>query len=309
MSEFSKNIELNSMNTLLGARADELSRKAETRSTDKSNLSDAEKSKFAKVSRGFEAMFVNMLLKEMKSAMIEEKDSEFSGPLQEYTDMIFSEHVASQDSGIGIAEKVYQFLTGEELPKARIIQPVKTAAVDFSTQQLPERKLPIENPQSNVEITKKVIVEQTGNFLDKVKNRLEVYDSIIDSASEKFGVPKELIKAVITAESAGHNHAKSKVGAKGLMQLMDGTARELGVTDSYDPAQNIYGGTLYLRRMLDKFGNNQEHALAAYNAGPGNVQKYGGIPPFRETESYVKKVNKYLHQFQMEGNDNQGINL
>lgn len=117
---------------------------------------------------------------------------------------------------------------------------------------------------------------------------------IISEYARKYTVPEKLIYAVIRAESNFNPYAVSRSGARGLMQLMPGTASDMGVTDIFDPAQNIAGGTQYLAKMLGLFDNNIELALAAYNAGPTTVKNCGGIPPYPETQQYVKTVRTHL---------------
>ncbi len=116
-------------------------------------------------------------------------------------------------------------------------------------------------------------------------------DGIIDRESRRHGVRPELVRAIIQVESAGDQQALSSEGAMGLMQLMPGTAQDLGVTNPWDPAQNVAGGVAYLRQLLDRFDGNEELALAAYNAGPQAVSRHGNqVPPFRETQSYLRRV-------------------
>jgi soluble lytic murein transglycosylase-like protein len=136
-------------------------------------------------------------------------------------------------------------------------------------------------------------------------NRLGKYDSIIADASEKFGIDPNVIKSVILTESAANEKAVSGAKAKGLMQLIDSTAHDMGVQNVWDPKQNILGGTKYLAEMLRKYNGNLRLALASYNAGPSNVDKYNGIPPFEETQNYVTRVFGYLKHLNGEsyGND------
>jgi soluble lytic murein transglycosylase-like protein len=120
--------------------------------------------------------------------------------------------------------------------------------------------------------------------------RTTVVQQHIQYAASRYGISSALVDAVAWQESRYNNHARSSAGAIGVMQLMPGTARNLGVVDPTDVHQNIMGGTAYLRAQLDRFGNNIPLALAAYNAGPAAVQKYGGVPPYRETQNYVRQI-------------------
>jgi soluble lytic murein transglycosylase len=119
------------------------------------------------------------------------------------------------------------------------------------------------------------------------------YDFHIQLVCQRYSLDRKLVKAVIRAESGYNAQAVSPKGAAGLMQLMPGTSRDLGVLDPFDPYQNIDGGARYLRAMLNRFGNDVILALAAYNAGPESVQKYGGVPPYDETQTYVQRVLDY----------------
>lgn len=298
-----------------------------------SNLSDAEKKELAKASRGFEAIFLNTLMKEMKFGEFngEGSDAGFGADtLRGYMNMQFAEQIANNGSGIGLADMIYSQLSGGERlmpistvkPSDSFISQIKQLANNGNikltpindilsnkseilsstnkTKDIPKLKIEninygMDNINSRIDdiyLQKESTPKVSGNFFSRVTNRLEKYQDIISRASNKYGVPENLIKGIITAESAGRNEARSPVGAKGLMQLMDGTAKDLGVRNSFDPEKNIMGGTKYIKKMLDKFGS-VDKALAAYNAGPGNVNKYGGIPPFKETQAYVLRVKKY----------------
>jgi soluble lytic murein transglycosylase-like protein len=141
-------------------------------------------------------------------------------------------------------------------------------------------------------------VQKDGKTAAHLKQTLvSLYEQHITRASRTYQVEAALIKAVIMAESGYNPNAVSHKGAQGLMQLMPGTAKWLGVVDAFDPALNIDGGVRYLRRLLDRFDGNVQLALAAYNAGSRHVRKYGGVPPFKATHIYIKKVMKYRKRY------------
>jgi soluble lytic murein transglycosylase-like protein len=123
------------------------------------------------------------------------------------------------------------------------------------------------------------------------------FKGLIVDAANKHKVPAALVAAIIHAESNFNPKARSYASAKGLMQINPITQKHLGLKDAYDPVQNVDAGTRYLNFLINKFNGNLKHAIAAYNAGPGAVSKYNGIPPYKETRKYVKKVLKYYSKY------------
>ncbi len=270
-----------------------LAKFADLKPSSKIALPDSKKAEFAKAARGFESMFLNMIYKEMKNGMKLDKASGGEGgedgemtfgadTLEGYTNMAFTDELSKVGSGIGIAQKVYEQLTGgEKLEPFRQFTP-GGSGFDFKSNKMPK--------SSNLK-------PLGDSFIDRLNSRINSFSDIIKEASAQNGVPENLIKAVISAESAGRSNATSSAGAKGLMQLMDGTAKDLGVANSFNAKENIMGGTKYLKQMLDKYNGDTNLALAAYNAGPGNVDKYKGVPPFSETNSYLNRVKRFQDLF------------
>ncbi len=140
-------------------------------------------------------------------------------------------------------------------------------------------------------------IRNSKNSSQTVTRYIQDFDGIIKQASARFGIEACLIKAVIKAESDFNHRAVSGKGAQGLMQLMPDTADAWNVEDPFDPVSNIYGGTRYLRHLLERFNLDLGMALAAYNAGPEKVEEYRGIPPFSETMNFVRKVITYYQQY------------
>ncbi len=306
---------------LQSARLDALQRRTDAQESATTTLSPEKRAEYAKAARGFESMFVHEMYKTMRQSMLtHDEDADGDGSLgfgndtlEGFTDLQFADYVSQNGRGMGLAEMMYRHLSGgESLPSTITQQPRPITGVPtparmsrtISADRIPtvdDSTVAAGNRSSTSSSTGSFLddintMRPAGGFLDRMNKRLASYEGHIAAASSEFNVPPSLIKAIITAESAGNPHAVSPVGAKGLMQLMDGTAKDVDVKNVFNPQENIKGGTRYIARMIKSFGS-LEHAVAAYNAGPGNVQKHGGIPPFAETKAYVRKVVRYMNEY------------
>jgi len=232
------------------------------------------------VAQEFEALFTSMMLKAMRRTVPEGSVIPTNMGQQIFTEMLDGEYskMMSGRNSLGLAEMIFKEIErseGRALP---------------STGEFNVPMWALERQAARAGTSPRGMSgRDSAALIDRVRNN---WDSLIEEASARHGVDKNLVTAVIARESAGNPHAVSHKGAKGLMQLMDGTAKEMGVRYSFSPAENINGGVKYLKKMLEMFDGNEKLALAAYNAGPGAVRKHGGIPPFRETIEYVDAVSK-----------------
>jgi len=218
-----------------------------------------------KVAQDFEAMFIHQMLKSMRNTV--PKDKEMSNGRRIFTEMLDEQiaNTASRTGSFGLAQVIYKDLAGKDA----------------------------ENPQ-------KIMAAQGAYGAQPAKASAKQIETWINEASETLDMDKNLLRAVIRQESGGNSLARSDKGAKGLMQLMDLTAKEMGVVNPYSGRQNVMGGAKYLKQLLARFNGDESKALAAYNAGPGTVEQYGGIPPYEETQNYVKNVLKYREQLSQE---------
>lgn len=232
-----------------------------------------------RVAREFEAMFTSMMLKAMRKTVGEGSLVPTSMGEKIYTDMLDSEYakMTTNHASLGLADLIVKEIGHKESSEALNGDWRK----DFNVPLWAVQR------QRTGDIGAAEPVRGGADLLFRVKDK---WNGLIRSISSRLGVDEHLVTAVIARESAGNPLAVSHAGAKGLMQLMDGTARELGVVYPFSPEENIQGGVRYLKKMLQMFDGDEKLALASYNAGPGAVRKHNGIPPYRETQEYVKAV-------------------
>jgi Rod binding domain-containing protein len=265
-------------------------------------LDERSKLKLQKAAREFEAVLMGYMLKSMRSSMHSSElfgDNPGGDLLEGMFDGELARHV-SMNGNLGLAEMLYRRITGEPMPHAvprsspAVSAPAPSPA---SGKGRRETSSPVIAPPVSAPAQRAGLREQAA-VPDTVRRRLDTFAPFIQEAADTHKVSANLLKAVIAAESAGKPAARSSRDAKGLMQLIDSTAAEMGVRDVWNPRENILGGARYLQQLLEQFDGDLERALASYNAGPGAVKKHGGIPPFRETREYVERVMQSFRLFE-----------
>jgi soluble lytic murein transglycosylase-like protein len=224
------------------------------------------------VAEEFESLFVSMLLRSMRRTVGDEGFPPQSLGEKMYTEMLDDQYAGTiaSNAGLGLADLIVKELDG-----GNGLQALRSLAAQGAQGG---GDPPALDPTS-------------------LRQRISQWDSLIAEASRRYGIDGDLIASVIAQESGGARYAVSRAGAKGLMQLLDSTAADMGVQGVFDPRENIMGGARYLRMMLDRYGGDEKLALASYNAGPAAVDKYKGIPPYRETQQYVAGVQRLREAF------------
>ena len=243
----------------------------------------------AQVARQFEALFSSMMLKAMRNTVGEGSLLPVNMGEKIFTSMLDDEYssLMGTQGTLGLAELIEKELRSYE----------------GSTPSLNSLTTPSWMRDNRLlgTGTGTAVSQRSPSDIRSLSDRVKRWSDLITDAADTHAVDRNLIAAVIAQESGGNQFAVSRAGAKGLMQLMDTTASTLGVTSSFDPQQNIDGGVRYLRQLLDRHDGNEQLALASYNAGPGAVDKYRGIPPYRETQQYVRSVLDLKNRFTLQG--------
>lgn len=243
----------------------------------KSALQLLNEARIKQVSKEFESIFTTMMLKSMRSTVQTDGDALLPSSLGQkiYTEMLDDEYgkLMTDHSSAGIASLIEKQLLKQTKNDASPL--AMLAGLKMQSWQIDNKFLPR---------------QQTATAGSDTVSAVAQWNTYINQAANTYNLDPRLISAVITQESGGNPSAVSPKGAKGLMQLMDSTAADLGVKRSFDPGENIMGGAKYLRQMLDLYNNDETLALAAYNAGPSAVNQYKGLPPYPETQQYVSSV-------------------
>ena len=292
------------------------------RSAKPTNL-EAEKSRLRKTTKEFESFFLYYMLKTMRETLTNDamsKDTPLGGSMgkdtyQQMFDMEISRQMV-RGGNRSLSEMLYKSM--EKLVEARYKatesasgalaaenQPKAASTVAPIALQTSQQPLAIKESLHLKAVNRSqkpdfapITAHRSIKISDPIKSR---FGKFIKQAAEETKLQPALIHSVIKAESGGDPYAVSDAGAKGLMQLADSTARDMGVQNPFDPKANVLGGAKYLRSLIDKYKGNLRLALAAYNAGPGTVEKHGGVPPFKETHDYIQRVTTYMrssvHQF------------
>jgi Rod binding domain-containing protein len=233
--------------------------------------------KAQKVAQEFESIFTTMMLRSMRGSNDEFENDFLPNSLGQkiYTGMLDDEYgkMMSRNSRFGLAKLVLDQIHKNEnssVPSLEMLAGLKLQSWMIDNKFVP-------GPTNEID---------AKNAVDKISQ----YNALIQQASDQYGIDSNLITALIIQESGGNPNAVSSKGAKGLMQLMDSTAQEMGIRQVFNPQQNILAGTKYLSQMLERFDGDETMALASYNAGPAAVEQYGGVPPYDETQKYVASV-------------------
>ncbi len=231
---------------------------------------EKKKQKLQKVCQQFESIFLSMIWKNMSKF---DKNNMFYGGIGEeiFRDQLINSFsdISSQSEEVGLSKILYNQLS---------------------------MKYNLDTDKINKSISKsisKIHIKSNVKMQSPFK-KLQKYLKIISDKANKYGIDPNLVSSVILVESGGDNFAVSPKGAMGLMQIMPDTAKMLNIRNPFDPEENIDGGVKYLKQLRELYNDDIDLILAAYNAGPTNVEKYNGVPPFKETKNYINKVKKYF---------------